>query len=60
VAADNILIQNFVLHLLCLLLIHEGHLDETESSASHRGFISHHYLVGHLAKLREILEQISL
>jgi hypothetical protein len=60
VAAHYVLRQDLVLHLLCLVLIREGHLDKTETSPSHGRFVSHYDLIGYLPELREILEQISL
>jgi hypothetical protein len=42
--------------LLCLLLILEGHLNETEASSPHGLLVTHDDLVGNLAKLREVLE----
>jgi len=60
VAAHDVLRQDLVLHLQCLVLICEGHLDKAEASPSHGRFVSHYDLVGYLAELGEILEQIRL
>jgi len=60
VAAMDVLTQDLILHLLCLLLICKGHLDKAEASPSHGRFVSHYDLVGYLAELGEILEQIRL
>jgi hypothetical protein len=60
VATDNVLGQDLILHLLGLVLICEGHLHKAETSPSHGRFVSHYDLVGNLAELREVLEQIRL
>jgi hypothetical protein len=60
VAADNVLGQDLILHLLGLVLICKGHLHKAESSPSHGRFVSHYDLIGNLAELREVLEQIRL
>jgi hypothetical protein len=60
VAAHDVLRQDLILHLLGLVLVGEGHLHKAEASPSHRRFVSHHDLVGHLPELREVLVQIRL
>jgi hypothetical protein len=45
-------LENYLIfHLLGLLFIVEGHLDEAKATTSHGNFVSHYNLVLHLANL---------
>ena len=55
-----VLKNDFLLHLMSLVLIIEGHLDEAETTTSHGHFVSHDDLVKDLSVLRKVLKKVWL
>jgi hypothetical protein len=55
-----VLKNDLILHLLSLVLIIEGHLNETETTTSHRYLVSHDNLVEDLSVLRKVLKKVWL
>jgi hypothetical protein len=55
-----VLKNDFLLHLMSLVLIIEGHLDEAKAATSHSDLVSHDNLVEDLSVLRKVLKKVWL
>ena len=57
-ARIGILADDLLFNLVSLFLILEGHLHETEASATHCGLVPHYDLIKNLSELGEVGVQV--